>query len=46
MEKYKMLMEINRKQMVGEEISDAEKKEVVFVVPVWQPESVCCGLLL
>ena len=31
METYKLLMEINRKQVFGEEISDAEKKEVVSV---------------
>ena len=29
MEMYKMLMEINRKQVFGEEISDAEKKDAV-----------------
>ena len=31
MEKYKILMEINRKMLFGEEISDAEKKEAVSV---------------
>ena len=31
MKMYKMLMEINRKQVFGEEIPDAEKREVVAV---------------
>lgn len=31
MEKYKMLMELNRKIIFGEEISDADKKEAVSV---------------
>lgn len=31
MEKYKILMELNRKMIFGEEISDAEKRETVSI---------------